>query len=312
MELAGKTFLVTGGAGFIGSHLVDALLAQGAQVKVIDNLSTGHLHNLQPVMDRIEFAQASVLDFDTLLGLAKGCAGIFHLAAVVSVPLTVKEPLQSHEVNSRGVVNVLEAARLNGARVVFSSSAAVYGENEVLPHEEEKPLHPLSPYGVQKLYGEQCLFAYQRLYGVGGFALRYFNVYGPRQDPGSPYSGVISLFINWALRGDPMKILGDGEQTRDFIYVADVVKANLLAMETEGGDGVPINVATGKTMSLKQLAEAVMAASGTKSEVQHGPAREGDIRHSSALVERAKELIAFQAQTPFEEGIARTVEFFRA
>jgi UDP-glucose 4-epimerase len=227
-------YLVTGGAGFIGSHIVDALVAEDHKVVVLDNLSSGHRENLASVMDRIAFIEGDIRDADSCIQAADGCDGIFHEAALVSVADSVERPRDNHDINITGTLNVLEAARSAGVRrVVFASSAAIYGNNPELPKTEAMLPEPMSPYAVAKITGEHYLKTYAELYGLECIALRYFNVYGPRQDPSSPYSGVISIFARRVGQGLPVTIYGDGEQTRDFINVADVISANLLAMQTE-------------------------------------------------------------------------------
>ncbi len=310
--LRGRTYLVTGGAGFIGSHLVDGLLANGARVRVIDDLTSGYVANLDQARNDIEFFQYSILDQDALDKAAKGCDGIFHLAAIVSVPVSVNEPIRCHQVNSVGTLCVLEAARKAGAKVVLSSSAAVYGDNEALPLKETEAPRPLSPYGVQKLNNEQYLAAYHELHGMQGFGLRYFNVYGPRQDPKSPYSGVITLFIKAALENAPLKIFGDGEQTRDFIFVSDVVEANVRAMCTPHDAAIAMNIATGIQTELTSLGNEIIAAAGSKSQIEFLPPRAGDIVHSLAHVELAEKTVGFKAKKALHEGLLETVDFFRA
>jgi UDP-glucose 4-epimerase len=300
--------LVTGGAGFIGSHLAEALVAEGAEVTVLDDLSSGNEANLEACRDRVRFIRGSILDEDALAESAEGCATIFHLAAVVSVPRSVKEPLAVHDTNATGTLRVFEAARKVGAKVVFSSSAAVYGDQGDRPATESLRPAPLSPYGVQKLLGEQYAQVYHRLFGMRSVGLRYFNVYGPRQDPQSPYSGVISIFAERARRGEPITIHGDGSQTRDFVYVGDVVRANLLAADAECGDGRPLNVGTGVRTPICALAERIREISGGGGEIRFGPPRAGDIHHSCADVASAETSIRFGASKALQEGLALTLQ----
>ncbi|MCA1946993.1 MAG: SDR family oxidoreductase [Armatimonadetes bacterium] len=304
-------FLVTGGAGFIGSHIVDALLARGNRVVVLDDLSSGSLDNLAHCRDRVEFVQGSIADADLVARLAEGCRGIFHLAAVVSVPQSVEEPLPVDRVNTHGTLCVLEAARRAGARVVFSSSAAVYGDDPELPKTERSRTEPISPYGVQKLAGEKYLFAYNRLHGVEGVALRYFNVFGPRQNPRSMYSGVITLLTLKALRGEPLTIFGDGSQTRDFVYVRDVVAANLLAMDAADAPGLVVNVGTGRATSVLELAETIRREARSGSEIVFGPPRPGDILHSRSDPSLAERAIGFRAAVPLAQGLREAIDWFR-
>jgi UDP-glucose 4-epimerase len=299
--------LVTGGAGFIGSHLVERLVSQGASVRVLDDLSSGHLRNLASVKDDVEFFEGSVLDNGLLARASAGADAIFHLAAIVSVTRSVDDPVGTHEVNVLGTVRALEEARKNGSKFVFSSSAAVYGDGPEQPKTEDLEPGPLSPYGVQKLTGEQYVACYARLHGVEGFSLRYFNVYGPRQDASSPYSGVISRFSELALDDKHLTIHGDGHQTRDFVYVHDVVEANIAAMKCRSGFGQTFNVATGRSVSLNELASAVKELSGSVSEVVHGPARAGDIRFSTAEVSKAASELGFSAKFSLMDGLSETV-----
>jgi nucleoside-diphosphate-sugar epimerase len=306
-----ERYLVTGGAGFIGSHVVDSLVADGAEVVVVDDLSAGDLGNLFQVRDRVRFVEASILDFDVLREAGEGCRGVFHLAAVTSVPASIADPLPVHRVNALGTLHVLEAARQVGARVVFSSSAAVYGEGGDAALAEDSAGEPISPYGIQKWTGELYLRNYVRLHRLEGLCLRYFNVYGPRQAPGSPYSGVISIFCKNALSGRPHTIFGDGGQTRDYVFVADVVRANRLAMASGNADGRALNVCTGVTTDLRQLATTISEQAGVPLEIGHAPERAGDIRHSSGNPDATFEAIRFKARTSLDEGLGKTVEWMR-
>lgn len=303
--------MVTGGAGFIGSHIVDALVDKGCKVRVLDDLSMGSLSNLEQVQDRIEFVQGSILDEGLVNKLATGCEGVFHLAAVTSVPQSVEQPIFVHKVNALGTLTVIEAARKAGARVVFSSSAAVYGDDPALPKHEDMPTFPISPYGVQKLMGEHYLRNFHSLFGLQGYCLRYFNVYGPRQNPSSHYSGVITIFCNRALAGEPIRIFGDGNHTRDFVFVSDVVQANLLAMEAERADARPLNVGTGKSVNLTTLADLIRQAAESNSPIEYADPRPGDIVHSRCDPSRAQESIGFAAQVSMEQGLEQTIAFFR-
>ncbi|MBS1711361.1 MAG: NAD-dependent epimerase/dehydratase family protein [Armatimonadetes bacterium] len=295
--------LVTGGAGFIGSHLVLALLESGVEVSVIDDLSNGLESNVALYDGQVGFHRASILDQGALATAAAGCDTIFHLAAVSNVAQTLDQPLHAHAVNATGTMAVLEAARANRAHVVFSSSAAIYGDTPVVPTPEDAPKEPISMYGSQKLLGEFYVRNYCRLFGMTAACLRYFNVYGPRQRPDSPYSGVISIFAKRALEGAPITIHGSGDQTRDFIAVQDVVAANMLAAQARNCAGRAFNVCTGESTSVKTLCELTVEATSSPSHVSHGPAREGDIRHSQGIPTAAAEVLGFRAQTRFESGL---------
>ncbi|KJS33485.1 MAG: hypothetical protein VR64_01510 [Desulfatitalea sp. BRH_c12] len=304
--------LVTGGAGFIGSHLVEKLVDQGCEVTVLDNLSSGHMANLASVADRVAFVKGDIKDDRTLNKVSKGCQAIFHQAAVVSVTQTVKEPLSSALVNDLGTIKVLDAARRNGVpRVVIASSSAVYGDAPQLPKTESMNPAPLSPYAVQKLTNEYYADLYCRLYGLETVCLRYFNVYGPRQDPSSPYSGVISIFMLRAANGVAPMIYGDGRQTRDFVFVEDVVQANLLAAATPAAAGRVFNVGTSNSVEINQLWQMIAAMAGCTMTPLYDQPREGDIVHSLASIQRAKEILGFQPSISFEEGLRRTFQWYR-
>lgn len=295
--------LVTGGAGFIGSHIVDRLLADGYQVVVLDDLSTGHRSNL-PNHDALEFVEGDIRDKQLLMQLTEGVDHIFHKAAVASVPRTVDDPVGSAEVNYGGTLNVLEAARQNGIkRVVFASSAALYGDEPTLPKQEHMIPVTLSPYAVDKLASEYACGMYSSLYGVPTVALRYFNVFGPRQDPSSPYSGVISVFNDRLDAGVTPTIFGDGEQTRDFIYVADVVEANMQAVKRDEPAGQFMNIATGCQTSLNELLRTISDIKGTAFAANYETVRKGDIKHSYANVERAMSLLDWEARTSLRDGL---------
>jgi UDP-glucose 4-epimerase len=304
--------LVTGGAGFIGSHLVEALVGQGCAVTVIDNLASGHLANLDAVKDKVTVVQGDIKDERTLNRVVKGCDVVFHLAAVVSVTQTVKEPVASALVNELGTIRMLDAARTNDVRrVVLSSSSAVYGDAPQLPKTESMIPAPLSPYAVQKLTNEYYAELYHRLYGLETVCLRYFNVYGPRQDPSSPYSGVISIFMLRALNGEAPLIYGDGGQTRDFVYVKDVVQANLLAAAHEAAPGRVFNVGTSNSVSINGLWQMIAQLAQCHLPAKHEAPRPGDIVHSLASIQRAKELMGFQPAISFEEGLRQTFTWYR-
>ncbi|MGH7280064.1 MAG: SDR family oxidoreductase, partial [Polyangiaceae bacterium] len=304
---------VTGGAGFIGSHIVDALVSHGHAVRVLDNFSAGKRDNLSASADKIEIVEADVRDAPQLDFYVAGCDVIFHEAAIVSVPYSIEHPQETHDVNVQGTLNVLQSARRHGVkRVVFASSAAVYGQEPTLPKKESMQLEPVSPYGVEKAASEHYLFAWQKTFGVETVALRYFNVFGPRQDPSSPYSGVISIFMTRAIEGKNAVIYGDGEQSRDFVFAGDVAMANLRAAETAGISGNVYNVGAGKRTTLNELASLVGKVTGKTFSPEHEAARSGDIVHSLADVSRAKKDLAWAPEVGVEEGLKRLFDSIRS
>ena len=304
--------VVTGGAGFIGSHLVEALLERGRSVRVVDNLATGHMHNLTHIADRIEFVEGDLADFEVARHALKGAESVFHQAAIPSVPRSVREPLESHASGPTATLNVLEAARLAGARrVVFAASSSAYGNTEELPKHEEMFPRPLSPYAAGKLAGEFYIRVYAQTMGLDGVCLRYFNIFGPRQDPTSPYSGVISVFFKKMMAGERPTIFGDGSQTRDFTYVANAVEANLRALDAEGFvGGETFNVGTGSRISLVDLVEAINKILGTSIQPIFEPGRAGDVRDSQACLERIGKGLGYVPLIDFEEGLRRTYQSF--
>jgi UDP-glucose 4-epimerase len=313
MKLPFKSALVTGGAGFIGSHLVEALISAGCRVAVLDNLSTGNLENLKHLTGKFSLFQDDIRNQKALYAAAEGCQVIFHLAAVVSVPQTIENPIESAAINEMGSLSVFEAAREKKVqRVVFSSSCAVYGDDPRLPKLENMAPNPLSPYAVQKLAAEYYAQMFYDLYGLETAVLRYFNVYGPRQDPSSPYSGVISIFMTKALLNESAVIYGDGNQSRDFIYVQDVVQANLLAATARDVGGQVINIGSGQSVRVNDLWQAICTLSGRNREPQYDRKRPGDIVASLADVGRAKELLDFECETSFKAGLKSTFEWYRS
>lgn len=302
-----KKILVTGGAGFIGSHTVDLLLEQGFRVIIIDNLSTGKLSYVNLFHPNIEFIQRDVLDYPKLVTELSRCDAVLHLAALPSVPKSIEDPVASLKINTQAFLYVLQAIReINRPiRLVYASSAAVYGEAEKLPCSDEEPVlaHALSPYALEKANNERYADLYSRLFGINSLGLRYFNVYGPRQDPKSPYTGVISKFIQQYQQQEPITILGNGEQSRDFIYVADVARANVLALQSEY-HGV-LNIATGVPETLKSLVHYIEEVGGHPALVEYGAARAGDIQQSYASVEKARARIAFQYETSLASGMGK-------
>ncbi len=315
-------YTVTGGAGFIGSHLVEELLRRGETVRVADDFSTGKRENIDAAVRAAggngrAVSIESVVEGDLAeLAVARaavaGADYVLHQAAIPSVPRSVKDPLASNRANIDGTLNVLVAARDAGVtRLIFAGSSSEYGDTPTLPKHEEMPPNPLSPYALQKLVGEEYLKQFTRLYGLETVSIRYFNVFGPRQDPGSPYSGVISLFIKWLLAGTPPAIHGDGGQTRDFTYVANVVDGVLRACTAPGVSGESINVATEGRISLNELLQSLQAILGTSLTPAYGPPREGDVRDSQASIAKARRLLGYAPIVPFDEGLRRTVEWFR-
>ena len=312
MKLPFKNVLVTGGAGFIGSHLVDSLVSAGCKVAVLDNLSSGNYANLKHLEGKFAFYRDDIRNQRAISTAAEGCEVIFHLAAIVSVPQTIEDPVESDAVNDTGTLLVLDTARRKKARrVIFSGSCAVYGDDRRLPKQEDMNPKPQSPYAVQKLAGEYYARVYYELYGLEAVALRYFNVYGPRQDPLSPYSGVISIFMAKALHNEPAVIYGDGNQSRDFIYVQDVVRANLLAAAAKGVGGQVMNIGTGRSVVIKQLWKSICALSGQNLEPEYAPKRPGDIVKSVAGIGSAKALLGFEPEISFEKGLESTFEWYR-
>ncbi len=305
------TVLITGGAGFIGSNLADRLMALGANVRVIDNLSTGRRDNLPA--DGFEFIEASILDEDAVRTAVADCRYVFHHAAFISVPLSVERPMECYELNVMGTEIVLEACRDAGVqRLMFAASAAAYGEALELPCREDMPPDCHSPYAASKVAGESLLSAFSHGYGMSTAALRYFNVFGPRQDPMSAYAAAISAFADALIAGESPTVFGDGEQTRDWVYIDNVVHANLLAATTAHPvTGEVINVGTGDRVSLLQIIEHMCAVLEVDIEPRFGPTRAGDVRHSLADISRARELLGYEPQVGFEEGLRRTLEWMK-
>lgn len=302
--------MVTGGAGFIGSHLVEALLGEGYRVRVVDNLSTGRRENLAHLEGQYDWMEGDLSEFATCQAAVDGADYVFHEAAIPSVPRSVREPLLSHASGPTATLNMLEASRLAGVRrFMFAASSSAYGETEALPKHEEMLPQPLSPYAAGKLAGESYVSVYAKTMGLDGVSLRYFNVFGPRQDPSSPYSGVISLFT-WAMSEGRSPILfGDGEQTRDFTYVSNVVAANLAAMHAKDPlAGAVFNVGTGRRIRLLDLVSAINDILGTRIAPEFRTPREGDVRHSQASLERIRAALGYRPAVDFEEGLRRTIE----
>jgi UDP-glucose 4-epimerase len=313
MTTTSTACLVTGGAGFIGSHIVRRLLDDGRRVTVIDNLSTGSRDNLADVLDRITFVEGDIRNPSDCDRACKGADAIFHLAALPSVPRSIKDPVACNDHNVNGTIQLLEAARRAGARrVVFSSSSSVYGDTDVLPKVET--MEPLcrSPYATAKLAGEQYVLAYARAGLMEGVALRYFNVFGPRQSPGSAYAAVIPLFLDAARSGGTATVFGDGEQTRDFTYIDNVVAANMLAAygPTERVNGWVVNAGAGSRISLNELLSLVERITGRPVNREYAPPRAGDVRDSQASLERASKVLGYQPTVDVEQGLGRTWDWF--
>jgi len=312
MNIKFKKALVTGGAGFIGSHIVDALLSNGCQVIVLDDLSTGRLSNLKHIKDKISFYKGDIRDREALDTAAKDCEVIFHQAAMVSVPQTVENPVDSAMVNEVGTLSLLESARKsNLKRVVLASSCAIYGDDSQLPKVEDMLPKPLSPYAVQKLTGEYYARLYNDLYGLETVCLRYFNVYGPRQDPTSPYSGVISIFMSKAVSKEAPVIYGDGKQYRDFVFVNDVVRANLLAASTDGTSGKIFNIGTGKYVTIDRLWELTCDLCSLNIKPEYKPPRPGDIVESVANIDHSEKVLGFNPKYSFEKGLEITLNWYK-
>ncbi len=306
-----KNILITGGAGFIGSHIAEECVARGCNVSVVDNLATGHLSNLDGIKQKITFIRGDIRDDALMDRVTQDCDIVFHQAAVVSVTQTVADPVSSTDVNDMGTLKVLDAARRNKAkRVVLASSSAVYGDDPQLPKVESMPPRPLSPYAVQKLTNEFYAQLYYRLYGLETVCLRYFNVYGPRQDPSSPYSGVISIFMRQVGKKSAPTIYGDGNQTRDFVSVRDVVQANIMAATSNKAPGQVFNVGTGKSIAVIELWRQIAALGEFETEPMFADARSGDIVHSLANIEQADTKIGFRPKVSLKEGLSQTFVWY--
>jgi nucleoside-diphosphate-sugar epimerase len=306
------SYLVTGGAGFIGSHLTEELVRRGHTVRVVDNLATGKRRNLGHIAG-VEFLEGDLADQGVAERAVKGMEYVLHQAAIPSVPRSVKDPVTSNRANVDASVNILVAARDAGVkRLVYAGSSSAYGDTPTLPKREDMPTNPLSPYALQKLVAEQYCQMFTRLYGFETVTIRYFNVFGPRQDPGSPYSGVISLFSTALLEGRRPTIFGDGEQTRDFTYVANVVDGVLRACEAPKAAGEVINVATGGRISLNELLRTTNRIVGSSIEAIYQDPRPGDVKHSQADITKARALLGYTPTVQFDEGLRRTLEWCRA
>jgi nucleoside-diphosphate-sugar epimerase len=306
------SYLVTGGAGFIGSHLTEELLRRGEQVRVVDSLITGHRRNLEH-LSGIDFLEGDLADLSVAKRAVQGADYVLHQAAIPSVPRSVDDPITSNRANIDSTLNVLVAARDAGVkRIVYAGSSSAYGNTPTLPKQEDMPANPLSPYALQKLVGEQYMQMFTALYGLETVSIRYFNVFGPRQDPSSPYSGVISVFAKALLNNSAPTIYGDGEQTRDFTFVANVVDGVLKAVEAPGAAGNVINVATGSRISLNRLFTSMREMIGSRVEAKYGPARAGDVKDSIADITKARRLLGYEPTVSLEHGLKSTIDWYRS
>jgi nucleoside-diphosphate-sugar epimerase len=305
-------YLVTGGAGFIGSHIAETLVGRGDEVRVLDNLSTGKMENLAGIAGKFEFIEGDIRDLETCRRAVEGVSTVFHEAALASVARSVEDPLLANAVNVTGTLNLLVAARAAGVgSFVLASSSAVYGDDPTMPKVEGREGRPLSPYGASKLFDEKYAQAFHILHGMNTVSLRYFNVFGPRQDPFSEYSAVIPLFVTKILRGERPTIFGDGEQSRDFVFVEDVVRANLAAAGSTAAAGEVFNVASGTGTTVNGLLEAVNKVLGTRVEARYSAPRPGDILHSTADISKARRLAGFAPGRSFMDGLRATVDWYK-
>jgi nucleoside-diphosphate-sugar epimerase len=306
-------YLVTGGAGFIGSHIVDELVRRGHSVVVLDNLSTGKESNLASVRDKIELSTGSVTDLAAVQAACRGAEYVIHLAARTSVPRSVEDPLGTNHTNVDGTLNVLVAARdAKVRRFVLAASSSAYGETPTLPKAETMQPDPISPYGVTKYVGELYAQVFERVYGLETASLRYFNVFGPRQDPTSQYSGVLSRFMLAVIEGKPPVIYGDGEQSRDFTFVENIVDESLRACEAGGASGKVFNGGTGVRVTLNEVLRQLEKITGKKIQAKYEPARSGDILHSQADISLARTILGYEPRVLFEEGLKRTWDWYKA
>lgn len=312
-------YLVTGGAGFIGSHIVEALINRNPSektsptgVRVLDNCATGKMVNLSGCLDYIEFIHGDIRELSVVREAVKNIDYVLHQAALPSVTRSIFDPIATHEVNATGTLNVLVAARdANVKRVVYASSSSVYGDTPILPKMEDMPANPISPYAIAKYAGEQYCKAFFQLYGLETIALRYFNVFGPRQDPNSQYAAVIPKFISAYLNGEPPTIYGDGEQSRDFTYVDNVVQANLLACHATDAAGQVFNIACGRCTTINNLAKEIKSLLKSPVEFIYGPPREGEVRHSVADIQKAREFLGYEPKVFLEEGLYKMIQVMR-
>jgi len=307
-----STYLVTGGAGFIGSHIVDRLVDMGEKIRVLDDFSTGKIENISRHLDKIDLIRGSIVDMDVVRGAVDGVDYILHHAAIASVPRSVNDPIESNQTNITGTLNVLVAARdAQIRRLVFASSSAVYGDLPGLPKTEDMHTDPLSPYALGKLAGEHYCHMFTNLYGLETVCLRYFNVFGPRQDPSSEYAAVVPKFLSMMLDGRAPTIFGDGLQSRDFTYVENNVTANMLACHQPGIGGEVMNIACGESFTLLDLVSHLNHVLGTDLEPTHAPGKPGEVKHSMADIDKAREVLKFIPQVSFEEGLRKLAEWWQ-
>ncbi|MCI4446284.1 MAG: SDR family oxidoreductase [Candidatus Aminicenantes bacterium] len=307
-----RNYLITGGAGFIGSHLVETLVNSGCRVRVLDDFSSGKEENLKDLTDRIEIIRGDIRNLQLCLKAVEDMEVILHQAAVASVPRSISEPILAHEVNLTGTLNLLlAAARTKVKSLVFASSSAVYGDDPVFPKKEDSLGKPLSPYAAQKLASEKYIQVFSSLYGFNAVCLRYFNVFGPRQDPQSQYAAVIPIFITRMLQGLPPVIFGDGQQSRDFIYVGNVVRANLLAAEAEGFRGEVFNIGSATRVTINDLAEKINSFLNFSLKPVYAEARVGDIKESYADISRAEKYLGFKPEIDFLQGLKLTIDWYK-
>jgi nucleoside-diphosphate-sugar epimerase len=305
-------YLVTGGAGFIGSNMVDELVRRGHEVAVLDNLSAGNEANLAGVRNKIDFREGSITDLAAVQSACRGMDYVIHLAARTSVPQSVKDPLETNHVNIDGTLNVLVAARdAKVRRIVYAASSAAYGESPTQPKRETMPSEPISPYGVTKYVGELYAQVFGRVYGLENASVRFFNVFGPRQDPTSQYSGVLSRFMLAVIEGQPPVVYGDGEQSRDFTYIENIVDETLRACEAKGASGLMFNGGTGARITLNQVLKLLEKITGKKIQAKYDPPRTGDIRDSQADLSLARKVLGYEPRVQFEEGLGRTWDWYK-
>lgn len=305
-------YLITGGAGFIGSNIAEKLVEKGEDVRILDNFSTGRRENIAPLLDKIELIEGDIRDLPTVKEAVKGIDYILHQGAIPSVPRSIASPIESNEANANGTLNLLVAARDEGVkRVVYASSSSVYGDTPELPKREDMRPNPLSPYAVAKLAGEYYCQVFFKIYGLETVCLRYFNVFGPRQDPTSQYAAVVPKFITAILLGKSPTIYGDGLQSRDFTYIENVVNANLLAAQSPGTAGKFYNMACQKRFTLLELIDVLNEILGTRIEPVHADPKPGDVKHSLADITRAKNELGFKVEVDFKEGLKRTIEWMK-
>jgi nucleoside-diphosphate-sugar epimerase len=306
------SYLVTGGAGFIGSHLVEELLRRGQKVRVLDNFSTGKRENLHGLMDQIELIEGDIRSYHIVREAVQGIDFVLHQGALPSVPRSINDPITTNEVNVGGTLNVLDASKDAGVkRVVYASSSSVYGPDPELPVREDMTPQPVSPYAVAKLTGEKYCHVFSRVYGLETVALRYFNIFGPRQDPNTQYSAFIPKFVVGIMDGQSLTIDGDGEQAKDFTYVSNVVEANLLALEAEGVSGEVFNVGCGQSTSVNEVVRHIRQIANAQGEISYGPSRTGDVPRSLADISRAREKLGYSPQVLLREGLERVALWFR-